>query len=75
MREKARERKREGEKHKWRPNQIPRSNWVPEQGRQDNIILHNYPMETTVMELWDIFNKFWKVGEVYIPTKLDKAGK
>jgi RNA recognition motif-containing protein len=35
----------------------------------------NFPMEAKVVELWSLFNKFGKVGEVYIPNKLDKKGQ
>jgi hypothetical protein len=34
----------------------------------------NFPVEVKTMELWGLFNKFGKVGEVYIPNKLDKKG-
>jgi RNA recognition motif-containing protein len=35
----------------------------------------NFPLDVKVMELWGLFNKFGKVGEVYIPNKLDKKGQ
>ncbi|GAU35004.1 hypothetical protein TSUD_103270 [Trifolium subterraneum] len=31
--------------------------------------------DTTASELWSIFNKYWRVGEVYIPDKRDRVGK
>ncbi|WJX34865.1 hypothetical protein P8452_22933 [Trifolium repens] len=34
----------------------------------------NYPAETQVMDLWKLFAKYGRVGEVYIPKKLDKQG-
>jgi RNA recognition motif-containing protein len=35
----------------------------------------NIPDEATTAELCDIFLKFGRVGEVYIPKKLDKRGR
>jgi hypothetical protein len=32
-------------------------------------------VDVRVMDLWGLFSKFGKVGEVYIPKKLDKNGK
>jgi hypothetical protein len=34
----------------------------------------NFPEEAEVMELWTIFAKFGRVGEVYVPKKRDKRG-
>jgi RNA recognition motif-containing protein len=34
----------------------------------------NFPKETKVTELWSKFSRFARVGEVYIPNKLDKQG-
>jgi hypothetical protein len=34
----------------------------------------NYPVDTPVMDLWKMFARFGRVGEVYIPQKLDKQG-
>ncbi|KAK2455003.1 zinc finger CCCH domain-containing protein [Trifolium repens] len=34
----------------------------------------NFPETVKVMELWSLFNKYGRVGEVYIPNKLDKKG-
>jgi hypothetical protein len=34
----------------------------------------NFPEEVKVMELWSLFRRFGRVGEVYIPKKLDKNG-
>jgi hypothetical protein len=34
----------------------------------------NFPVETQVGELWTLFAKFGRIGEVYIPSKLDKRG-
>ncbi|MCI13704.1 RNA-binding protein 25-like, partial [Trifolium medium] len=34
----------------------------------------NFPDETQVMELWTLFAKHGRVGEVYIPQKRDKRG-
>ncbi|MCH83632.1 RNA recognition motif [Trifolium medium] len=77
MREKHRERVREGGKHGSQKN-----NSNPEVvGYRNNIqrttsfFITNFPEETTTSELWSLFNRYWKVGEVYIPNKLDKAGK
>jgi hypothetical protein len=78
MREKTRERKREGGKH-WvekfqnkNPESIGYRNNV---GRTTSFFITNFPTETTSTELWKIFSRYWKVGEVYIPAKLDKAGR
>jgi hypothetical protein len=35
----------------------------------------NFPVDVKVMDLWGLFSKFGRVGEVYIPQKLDKNGK
>jgi hypothetical protein len=35
----------------------------------------NFPGETKVMELWQKFGRFGRVGEVYIPNKVDKQGQ
>jgi hypothetical protein len=35
----------------------------------------NFPDNVKVMDLWGLFNKFGRVGEVYIPNKLDKKGQ
>jgi hypothetical protein len=35
----------------------------------------NYPADTQVVELWRLFAKFGRVGEVYIPKKLNKQGQ
>jgi hypothetical protein len=34
----------------------------------------NFPEETHVMELWSLFAKHGRVGEVYVPQKRDKRG-
>jgi RNA recognition motif-containing protein len=34
----------------------------------------NFPVDVKVMDLWGLFSKFGRVGEVYIPKKLDKNG-
>ncbi|MCI44762.1 endonuclease/exonuclease/phosphatase family protein, partial [Trifolium medium] len=34
----------------------------------------NFPEGTLVMELWKLFAKYGRVGEVYIPNKLDIRG-
>jgi hypothetical protein len=34
----------------------------------------NFPEETQVMELWGLFAKHGRVGEVYVPKKRDKRG-
>ncbi|MCI19800.1 RNA-binding protein 25-like, partial [Trifolium medium] len=43
--------------------------------RTTSFFFTNFPEETTTLELWNIFRSFWRVGEVYIPNKRDKAGK
>jgi hypothetical protein len=35
----------------------------------------NFSGEVTVMDLWEEFGRFGRVGEVYIPKKLDKQGR
>ncbi|KAK2412588.1 SC35 splicing factor [Trifolium repens] len=35
----------------------------------------NFPEETNSMELWSKFARFARVGEVYIPNKVDKQGR
>jgi hypothetical protein len=35
----------------------------------------NFPEEATATELWSKFGRFARVGEVYIPNKLDKQGR
>jgi RNA recognition motif-containing protein len=35
----------------------------------------NLPEETPVMELWKVFARYGRVGEVYLPMKLDKLGR
>ncbi|MCI42544.1 endonuclease/exonuclease/phosphatase family protein, partial [Trifolium medium] len=35
----------------------------------------NFPDDATSDDLWKLFLKFGKVGEVYIPKKLDKRGR
>ncbi|MCI10135.1 hypothetical protein A2U01_0031227, partial [Trifolium medium] len=35
----------------------------------------NFLESTSATELWELFSKYWKCGAVYIPKKLDKAGK
>ncbi|MCH79854.1 RNA recognition motif [Trifolium medium] len=35
----------------------------------------NFPDDATTEDLWKLFLKFGKVGEVYIPKKLDKRGR
>jgi hypothetical protein len=43
--------------------------------RTTSYFITNFPTETTTSDLWRLFSKYWRVGEVYIPDKLDKAGK
>ncbi|GAU25569.1 hypothetical protein TSUD_260030 [Trifolium subterraneum] len=35
----------------------------------------NFPDDVQAMDLWPCFARFGRVGEVYIPTKVDKQGK
>jgi RNA recognition motif-containing protein len=35
----------------------------------------NIPPESTTVELWKRFGRFGRVGEVYIPNRLDKQGR
>ncbi|MCI24348.1 hypothetical protein A2U01_0045531, partial [Trifolium medium] len=44
-------------------------------GRTTSFYVTNFPDSTTTTELWELFSKYWKCGEVFIPKKLDKSGK
>jgi RNA recognition motif-containing protein len=35
----------------------------------------NIPTDATSEDLWKVFLKFGRVGEVYLPKKLDKRGR
>jgi RNA recognition motif-containing protein len=35
----------------------------------------NIPEESTTLELWQQFRRFGRVGEVFIPKRLDKQGR
>jgi RNA recognition motif-containing protein len=35
----------------------------------------NFPEDVKVSELWHKFARFGRVGDVYIPSKLDKQGR
>ncbi|GAU47979.1 hypothetical protein TSUD_87830 [Trifolium subterraneum] len=43
--------------------------------RTTSYFITNFPEDTTAEELWSIFNRYRKVGEVYIPDKRDRVGK
>jgi RNA recognition motif-containing protein len=77
MREKSRERGREGGKHgKKKFQRNPEvTGYRNNIERTTSFFFTNFPAETTASELWKLFSRYWKVGEVYIPDKLDKAGK
>ncbi|KAK2359679.1 zinc finger CCCH domain-containing protein [Trifolium repens] len=82
MREKASERGSEGGKHGFGKHGHGNSNKHPEVigyrnqiERTTSFFITNFPEESTAEDLWNIFRKYWKVGEVYIPNKLDKGGK
>jgi hypothetical protein len=77
MRKKASERVREGGKHGYggsnkNPEQVGYRNKIE---RTTSFFITNFPEETNASDLWKLFSKLWKVGEVYIPNKLDKGGK
>ncbi|KAK2401162.1 hypothetical protein QL285_050778 [Trifolium repens] len=40
-----------------------------------SFFITNFPEESTTGDLWKLFLKYGRVGEVYIPKKLDKRGK
>jgi hypothetical protein len=40
-----------------------------------SVYFTNFPEEVKVMELWGLFSRYGRVGEVYIPKKLDKNGR
>jgi hypothetical protein len=77
MREKVSERGREGGKHgAWKSKKHPEVVGYRNQiDRTTSFFITNFPEETTAEDLWNIFRKYWKVGEVFIPNKLDKGGK
>ncbi|MCI33700.1 RNA recognition motif [Trifolium medium] len=35
----------------------------------------NFPEDSTSEDLWKVFAKFGRLGDVYIPSKVDKWGK
>jgi RNA recognition motif-containing protein len=35
----------------------------------------NFPEETLVVDLWRVFARFGRIGEVYVPNKVDKRGR
>ncbi|WJX71605.1 hypothetical protein P8452_55583 [Trifolium repens] len=77
MREKASERGREGGKHGFgnsnkHPEVVGYRNQIE---RTTSFFITNFPEESTAEDLWNIFRHYWKVGEVFIPNKLDKGGK
>jgi hypothetical protein len=77
MREKVRERGREGGKHgeknfKSNPEVVGYRNNIE---RTTSYFITNFPPEIYASDLWKLFSRYWKVGEVYIPDKLDKTGK
>jgi hypothetical protein len=77
MREKVGERGREGGKHggkkfKSNPEVVGYRNNID---RTTSYFITNFPPEITASDLWKLFSRYWRVGEVYIPDKLDKAGK
>jgi hypothetical protein len=84
MREKVRERGREDGKHgtgKHGAGKIHR-NTNPEVigyrnqiDRTTSFFITNFPVDTNASDLWNLFSKYWKVGEVYIPNRLDRSGK
>ncbi|MCI40273.1 RNA recognition motif [Trifolium medium] len=39
-----------------------------------SFFITNFPIEATSEDLWELFLRFGRVGEVYIPKKLDKRG-
>jgi hypothetical protein len=43
--------------------------------RTTSYFITNFPPETNASDLWKLFIKYWRVGEVYIPNKLDRVGK
>ncbi|KAK7276034.1 hypothetical protein RIF29_17165 [Crotalaria pallida] len=47
------------------------------QARQQNAITFftNFPDEYNIVDLWKCFSAVGKVGEVFVPTKLDRLGK
>jgi RNA recognition motif-containing protein len=77
VREKARE--REGGKHgpgKIHRNSNPEVIWYRNNiERIKSFFITNFSVETKASELWNLFSKYWKVGEVYIPNKFDISGK
>jgi RNA recognition motif-containing protein len=40
-----------------------------------SFFITNFPDDATTGDLWKLFLKFGKVGEVYVPKKLDKRGR
>ncbi|WJX23786.1 hypothetical protein P8452_12975 [Trifolium repens] len=77
MREKVRGRGREGGKHeesnfKSNPEVVGYINNIE---RTTSYLITNFPREISPSNLWKLFSRYWKVGEVYIPDKLDKTGK
>ncbi|MCI14413.1 endonuclease/exonuclease/phosphatase family protein, partial [Trifolium medium] len=40
-----------------------------------SFFITNFPNEATSEDLWELFLQYGKVGEVYIPKKLDKRGR
>jgi RNA recognition motif-containing protein len=40
-----------------------------------SFFITNFPEDVLVVDLWRIFAKFGRVGEVYIPSKKDKWGR
>ncbi|MCI25192.1 RNA-binding protein 25-like, partial [Trifolium medium] len=80
MREKGRERRSEGgrglettthtTKHK------PESyGFRSEEGKTTTFFITNFPEDAAAEELWRLLRRYWKLGEIYIPSKRDKHGK
>ncbi|KAK7291160.1 hypothetical protein RIF29_06084 [Crotalaria pallida] len=65
------------ERHPQHPKAYPHhGNFI--QARQQNTVSYfftNFPDDYNVSDLWKRFSEVGKVGEVFIPTKLDKFGK
>ncbi|KAK2424156.1 hypothetical protein P8452_53215 [Trifolium repens] len=73
---------RESEEREVERGECARANSTKKKGffyHLDNIttlyFINNFHDEVTTGELWKLFQKFGKVGEVYIPKKLDKKGR
>jgi hypothetical protein len=80
MREKGSERGSDGGRGPEITNQLMNSK--PEhygfrtaEDRTTTYFITNFPEDATVVEIWELLARYWKLGEVYIPAKRDKYSK